>query len=171
MKKPKKDKALIAQLNSGNTELIINAIKKIREVGNISYLEDIFNIYSQHLAKDIKKTISQLICDIKDNKAAPFIVAFLGRIKNNDDLTCFTSCCWQSVVDYSDEVEFFTNLVIKGNYQLAIEAFSVVENSLASLDPVRRNHQVELLKKSISSVTNDKKPFIIEAIKTIENYN
>jgi hypothetical protein len=170
MKKQKKNKVLIARLNSGKAELVLDAIKKLRDVGNINYLDDIFKVYSSHAAREVKKAISDLISDIKDNKAAPFIVAFLGRIRNSDDLTCYTSCCWQSAIDYSSDIEFFTNLVISGNYQLAIEAFTVVENSLAGLEKKQRDNQVRLLKKSIVSVSEDKKPFIVEAIKTIENY-
>ncbi len=164
----KKNKEILKKLNSNIPASIIVAIKSIREIGNVSYLPDIFNIYHQNLSKDVKKEIYNLISDIKDNNAASYIVDFIGKIKKEEDISLFTASCWRSRIDFCEYVDFFTKLIIHGSYQTSIEAFTVIENCLHSLSQKTINNQIDTLKKSISTVQTEKKAFIAAIIKTLQ---
>ncbi|MBN2520572.1 MAG: hypothetical protein JXB17_08720, partial [Bacteroidales bacterium] len=140
----------------------------IREIGNVSYLPDIFDIYHQNISEEVKKEIYNLISDIKDNKAAPHIVNFIEKIEKEEDISLFTASCWRSRIDFCEYVEFFIKLVIRGSYQTSIEAFTVIENCMHGLSQETINNQIDILKKSISTIQTEKKPFIAAIIKTLQ---
>jgi hypothetical protein len=164
----KKDKNILAELFSGNPFHIVNAIEKIKKSGNIAYLPDIFSIYWAGIDPSVKLSISNLITELKTEQGVSYIVDFLEDIDDENDLSYFTGACWQSVLDFSNFIDFFIKLAINGNYETSIEAFSVIENSCLNINDEDRKKKAAILKNSLSSIPDEKKPLIVELIHVIE---
>ena len=166
----KKDTEIIKGLQSKNETVIIETILKLRNTGHIIYLEDVFKAYSNDFQESTKKVFLEFISDIKTGEATGYIVSFIKNLKNEDDIALFTSCCWQSGLDFHNYIDFFIDLIIGSNYQVSIEVFTVIENCMHNLENDVINRQVIKLKNSIKNVQNKKKPLLVELIKTFQSF-
>ncbi len=166
----KKDNEIVKCLRSKNEEVLIETLIKLRELGHIIYLNDIFDAYENDFNESTKKVFSEFISDIKTEEATKSIVNFIRNLKNEDDIALFTSSCWQSGLDFHNYIDFFIELIIKSNYQVSIEAFTVIENCMHNLDKGLINQQVARLKDSLGIVSEEKKPLIVELINIFQSF-
>ena len=162
------DKELLAKLNSGKPTDIIAAIKKLREVGNVNYLPDLFGVYDASLSELVKKELSNFICDLKDASAAPYIVHFLEGIELEEDREWFMSCCWQSRVDFCKQSGFFVDSIISGSYQTSIEAFTVIEDCLDKIGQEELALHIQSLKNALSEMDDEKRIFVKVIIDSLQ---
>ena len=66
------------------------------------------------------------------------------------------SSCWQSGLDYSEHATVFASLFAKGSYQLALECFTVLEESMNNLDRDVRDEIIKILRKGKESYSYEK---------------
>lgn len=168
--KKAKNKEIIKKLNSGNDTQYIEALNKLRDVGNITYLSDVFEAYTSSFSIDVKKNLLSFISDIKDKRAIPYIIGFLENIDNDEDLSYFVAGCWQSGLTYEKHIDFFTDMIINKKYQATLEAFTVVENCLHTLSNEDIQFQINKLKDALDRISEDKKLFIVEIINTFQSF-
>jgi len=79
------------------------------------------------------------------------------------------SACWQSGMDYSNNLDTFIGIFLKEDYLTALEAFSVIEQSLPYLEEHKLVQYREHLESGLNKVDKDKAPLVREMIKIMEN--
>jgi HEAT repeat protein len=120
--------AIIAKLNSGNESEILHAIDKIRVSGKPEYLPYLMPLLNKTSPVIVKDMALELLGDLKDPKAIPYLI---DAINNEDLILCrkeLVACCWQNGLDFSIQLPFFVDLVINNEFEIAFEAFTVIEN-------------------------------------------
>ncbi len=163
----KKNKELAAKLNSGNSNLIFEALREIRENGTISIIPHLFDLINENTSDIIKKDIVRLICDIKEQNAAPLLVDAILTRKFGEDTSDVIAIFWQSRLDFSNYLPVFIRVFIKEDYQTAIEAFTVVESSISNMSIEIQQECMDILKTAEGSITLLKRPLYEELIKII----
>jgi hypothetical protein len=166
-KENKKNKELVAKLNSGNSKLIFEALKEIRENGTISIIPHLFDLINENTSDIIKKDIVRLICDIKEQNAAPLLVDAILTRKFGEDTSDVIAIFWQSRLNFSNYLPVFIRVFIKEDYQTAIEAFTVVESSISNMSNEIQQECMDILKTAEGSITSLKRPLYEELIKVI----
>ena len=167
----KKNKELVYKLNSADNLLILEALKEIKEKGTISIIPHLFDLINENTPDIIKKEIFQLICDIKEQSAAPLLVDSILTRKFGEDTSQVIVTFWQSRLDFSDYLPAFIRIFIKEDYQTALEAFTVVEGSISNITQEIKQECIDILKSADKSVTHEKRPLYDELIKVISgNY-
>lgn len=164
----KKEELLIRKLQSADTSIVIEALKKIKEVSKISIIPHLFDLINENTQSIIKNDILQIICDIKERDAIPLLINEISSRDFGADMSKVISTFWQSRLDFSNYLPTFIRIFIKEDYQTAIEAFTVVEESLYRIDPEIKQECLNILKSSSARVSDEKRPLFKEMVTMLE---
>ena len=162
-----REKGWVSQLESNNPASVIIAIKEIRQHGSINILPYLFRIMKPPTHEAIRESILMLIGELKNQDAVPVIVSILEQADRGGDFTRLVAACWQSGLDFSSQIPVFIRIFLDGDYQTAIEAFSVIEESFMNADATNQKSCLQLLEKSSTKVSEDKYPLYKELMKLI----
>jgi hypothetical protein len=164
--------ALIGQLASPNLGTARKALTLVGKQAGIKELKLIIETLAKISDLHLKEEVTDLLSTIRA-KEAPGIFA---EAVANPDLAGIrlelTRACWESQLDFSNHLILFTHLFIAGDYGLALEAFSVIENTFLE-HPVPQEITTEvfdLLKNSLPDQTETKARLVRELILVIEPF-
>ncbi len=157
-----------ASLASDNEERVIAKLHELKSSGKACLFPSILGLLEQSRSKSVKQEVILLISNIKDQKCVPFIVDFIKKDVHNDWTSRVISVCWQSRLDYSNDLNTFIHCFVSGDYQVALESFTVIEEMLlrANLKSIRKSKK--LLVDGISKINAEKKTLYNELIKVLD---
>ena len=163
-------KRQISILRSGNTKAITDILDEIREDGDISILPEIFELMLVGADDSVNKKCTTLLCDIKATDAKIFFIDAIKDVKFKPILNQLVSACWQNGLQYADEVLLFADILLKEEYIVSIEAFTVIENSIGDMDDKKRAELIVSLETGLKVSDKEKEPLIKELIRVIKAY-
>ena len=144
------------KLNSTKESDILEAITLIADNALVSYLPSLAEKYSKFLGTEIAEKIETLFNDLRHKEAIPVI---LPLISNNslDQKTklMLISSCWQSGMDYSEQLMDFVPLLKNPEFIFAFEAFTVIESNIDFLDLKNKLILKDLINKVKKDVPED----------------
>ena len=160
------DKAIINSLKSNDKSIVLKALKDIRHKGNLTLLNQVFRVLESKPDEQIYGEIMNLLNDLKDNSVVPLISDYIKDCRNEEIREMVISSCWQSNLNFSEYLDIFNKIVVEDNYQNAVEAFTVVEQTinLHNVDQKIIENSKEYLKKSLAKVDPGKKSLVEELI-------
>lgn len=164
------EKNQISTLRSGNSKAILSTLKEIRTTGRITILPEIFELMLITEEKEIISACHVLLSDLKTVDAVPLIISALKEEKFRSIRHLIVSSCWQNGLNYQTDILLFANIVIEDDYLTAIEAFTVIENSIGDLDDKAISKLISRLQTGLASVEEQKKALIKELISAIKNF-
>lgn len=160
----------IQSLHSGNKSAILNTLKELRTLGKVSILPDLFQVMMVQEDEQIREEISNLLNDLKDPEAAEQLANAVANPEYRSIQANLTSACWQNGLSYSKYLDVFTKVLLSGTYEAALEAFTVLEETIGELDtPVRQKLSTKL-KSKVGEVKEELKPLVSAMVKTIDSY-
>ncbi|MEA1874584.1 MAG: hypothetical protein U9N51_09190 [Bacteroidota bacterium] len=135
-------KAIVKQLLSNDSVVLIDSINKIREMGNVKMFPAVFDLYQRNVSADVQDTILKLVMDVKNKAASAYIVDELSSRKWNDGLSELLSAIWQSGLDYGAYLSVFIPFVKSEDMTVTIEALTCIEEffyneSVVNQDEIR----------------------------------
>ncbi|MBN2350527.1 MAG: HEAT repeat domain-containing protein [Bacteroidales bacterium] len=163
-------KEIAAKLHSGNDNIILAVISELRQTGSAEILPYVFELVSASKSSEVRDSAIQFLSNIKDKTAVPFIVKELVARKYGENYSRLVATCWQSRLNYSEYMDTFVLIFVKENYQTALEAFTVIEESLVSASQDKRTACYNLLLSKKKSIAEDKIPLYRELIKIVGSY-
>lgn len=125
-KKP--DPKLVALLQSGDEKHILHTILHLRSLGNPDHLPLIMPLLLKPVGTSVKKAVLELLSDLKYQKAVPLLIRAIIDQEYLDVRKDLITCCWQCGLDFSDHLPFFVDLVVENEFELAFEAFTVIDS-------------------------------------------
>jgi hypothetical protein len=163
-----KQKQHIAMLTKSSDENVISTLIELKEHGNLFYLGTLLDLVVSDRSEMLKKALVDFISDIKLQEAVPIISDFILMQFEKNDVTKLVTASWQSRLDFSKHLAPYFQVLIKGNYKIAFEAFTVIENSLDSLTPNDLKAHMALVKKGIPKADRDKQLLLLEMVSVID---
>ncbi|MBN1252722.1 MAG: hypothetical protein JXR51_03475 [Bacteroidales bacterium] len=158
----------IKKLFGNNIEDILFTINGLRNTGNTQILPHLIKLLNQNKNTKVRKALTDFFNDIKSQEAVNEIVTAL---KNNEYLeihNILLSACWQSGLDFSNYIDVFIDIFIKGSYLEAIEAFTVIENIDKNVNGEIIESSISKLKSEITSFEADKKELMVELVHVLK---
>jgi predicted DNA-binding protein len=147
VKSEKKLKNLEDLLKKNDPALINRAIEMLREEepfeGAIALLA---SCYDENEAPLIRRAIENFMNDIKDQSLRPEIIEEIKKDFKPETKTMLVSSCWQSRLDYSGFSYDLASAFLNNSYSVAVECFTVIEESIPMMDTKAKNKIVELIK-------------------------
>ena len=162
------DKNILSKIYSKDSEQTKEAIEEIKEKKDSRYLPALFELFKPETPDLVKENILTFIRDLKSQDSVPLIMEMLSKTEEEEDLVRLASACWQSRLDFGNYLHNFVSLIIGYNYQVALEAYTVIENSIFSIDKDHLPGEIDRLKGALGEISEEKKPLVMEAIKSLQ---
>jgi hypothetical protein len=162
--KKKQDPQIIKDLWSGDDLLVLKTLHKLRKEGNLAYMPDLFNLLCRTGNELIEKELIRFIADIKEKGVVPIVVAGLEEPELKNARAGMLSAIWQSGLDYSPYMNLFIQLFIEGDYMVALESFTVIEQSLEHLSETEIKQERNHLLDGLEDISEEKKPLARELV-------
>lgn len=158
IKSEKKLKELALQLKNEDDLIVANAIEALREEepfeGAVGLLAD---CYDENEATIVKKAIQSFMNDLKDRTVRAEVIAAIKGVREPGTLNMLISSLWQSGLDYSVFARDIAEVFLKSDYGTAIECYTVMEESLPSMNRQQKDEIVKLIGDNPFPESDDKK--------------
>lgn len=128
MEKKKLNNELIKGLESGNSDIELQVLNKIRKEGFADYLPVIADLFVRAESTEVKDKISSIFQDLKDTDGGAIIIDLLKHTSNIELRSMLLTACWASSLDFSNYLEDFIDIALGGEYMQIFEVITVVEN-------------------------------------------
>ncbi|MGE4290002.1 MAG: hypothetical protein AB7E36_15060 [Salinivirgaceae bacterium] len=151
----KQNKILAEQLKSANKELILDTIKSLRHEGNDEVLELLTQMYLNQTNNEISEAIYRFFCDLKNQHSAETVMQLIKNPEYHQAKKMLVSSCWQSRLNYIVYLETFIAMVFNEPFELAFEAFTVVENMEARVSEQRKNELLAFVDANMDNCIDD----------------
>ncbi len=163
------EKKWITALESSDPESIITTLYEIRNSGSVKILPVLFNLIHKKTDPGIRNEILNMLSEIKSQEAVPLITSSLDKNDYGDYMPAFIAACWQSGLDFSKYLRVFAGLFIQGDYKTALEAFTVIEESIPNASENDHMDCIRFLRDAECMVTDEKLPLYKELRKVVES--
>jgi hypothetical protein len=163
---------LLRQLNSEDPAIVLKALKKLEIVANIKDLPEIIRVMTRLTDAKLLQEFELFLSNIRSKEAPAVLAQFLADPICVNIRLELTRSCWESQLDYSPHLLLFAHLFIAGDFILALEAFSVIENT-CSERPVNNKLVKEiqlLIKNSLPDQPETKQRLARELIEVLEPF-
>lgn len=142
-----KSKEILSNLKSADPEFILEIIDKIRESGNRFIMAGLIDLLHETDLQEIKKSVLNLLSELKNKESVPVFIEAIQNEKYAGERKDLVACCWQNGLTYNEYLTVFIDLVIHEEFQIAFEAFTVIENMFGRVED-------EIIDKEIVKVTD-----------------
>jgi hypothetical protein len=159
---------LIEKLYSKNTSEAIFALNQIRNSGNPNILPQLLEFLYCGANNEVRKGIIEILNDLKIQAATSEIINAIKNSKSQDIQKILLTSIWQSGLDYSAHLEIFVDLFISGNFEIAFEAFTIIDNMDCNIDSQNIDILINKLKFSASDIGNEKADLLVELVRVIQ---
>ncbi len=136
--------------------------------GNLTYVPDLLKLLSQTGSELIEKELIRFLADIKEQGVVPLVAAGLKKPGLARAHAGILSAIWQSGLDYSSHMDLFIQLFIEGDYLVALESFTVIEQSMEHISNQKIEKERQHLLDGLTRVSEDKKPLARELINLLQ---
>jgi hypothetical protein len=155
-------------LRSKNDKQIIAKLRELKEIGNVNIFPFILELLESSNSADIIEEVLGIIRDLRDQRCVPVIVEYIEKNKTGVHLGGVISSCWQSRLDFHAYLNSFATPFIYGDYQTALEAFTVIEEMLWKSSDSQIMACRNILVENSHVITAEKKPLYHELIKVLD---
>lgn len=167
-KKIKPDPQILKDLWSADDVIVLKTLQRLRSDGNLTYLPDLLNLLERTGSELIEKELIRFLADIKQKAIVPLVVKGLrepGLIKARAGIL---SAIWQSGLDYSAYLDLFIQLFLEGDYMVALESFTVIEQTVDHLSKEAIAEERKNLLDGLKNVSEEKKPLARELVNILQ---
>ncbi len=162
------EKRIVELLTSSNDDVVISMLSELKNEDNLFVVEPILDILSAERSNMLKRAIVEFASEIKNPKAVDSLSNYLTNWFTKRRVVDVCTICWQCRLDFSSKLPVFFDILIRGDYQTAFEAFTVIENSLCNLTTLQLQEFIQLVKGGIAKSDRDKQLLLLEMISVLE---
>ena len=164
MNQGKIDEQIKKNLFSANTNVVISAIEAIQKKGNKLYIPILFDLLNSSPETEIESEIINLLGTVKDKETVNSFVRAIEDDKYKGIRKLILTACWQNGLDFSTFLPVFIDLIINEEWEIAFEAFTVVDNLefLPSDEIIKVS--VSKINKAMSAASDQNKYFLNEIL-------
>lgn len=138
------NKEIIERLKSGDSTLVEAAVREVQENGDLGMAGVLLECLGEMEEGGQSTVVSGLLADIKDSGFRKLLMDRLKEAKSDRERCALLRVVWESALDYSAYLEVFLQLLQEGEFSVAFEASTVIENMVHRLsrEQYQRLHEV-----------------------------
>lgn len=153
---------IIQKIQSEQPELLTSAIQEIKENGDLSMAKLLLETLPAIQDFHTKTMLLHLLADIKENAFKEIVIQQIkATIHTPEVQTDLLRIVWESSLNYSDYLPLFLDIIQNGEFTVAFEASTIIENMLHQLT----SEQLHQLNHFIETFSAEKQ-FLVENIQT-----
>lgn len=157
---------ILADLRSNDPEFVLETIEKVKESGNHLILGGLLDLLHETQLPEIKKSVLTLLSELKNKESIPYLIAAIQNEKFSKERLDLVACCWQNGLSYNAYLPLFIDLVIRSEFLIAFEAFTVVENMYGRIEEDVIENELLKINHALESA-RDEKGYLLNGLLTI----
>jgi hypothetical protein len=162
MNQGKIDEQIKKNLFSANTDIVISALETIRRKGNKLYLPVLFDLLNSSPETEIETEIKNLLGSVKDKDSVNSFMRAIEDDKYKYIRKEILTTCWQNGLDFSTFLPVFIDLIIFESWEIAFEAFTVIDNLEYLPNQEIIKISVDKINKALPHASDQNKYFLSE---------
>ncbi len=163
MEKIDKLSRLKSAIKSGSPELTDHALEEIKTKGDDTYIAPLIAFLHQPISKEAKENIYQLFIELKHENSVDQLINEMENETDLDILVRLVATCWQNGLNYSKHLPYFVQLIMDQEFQIAFEAFTVIENMYGKIDYDVEATLLAEIEKSLP-MAEDRKQYLLKGL-------
>jgi hypothetical protein len=118
--------------------------------------------------KDIRHDVLNML---RSNSATaiPMVVEAIKSRKGEENKASLVAACWESGLNFSNHLLFFTELAVNEDFLVAIEAVTVIGEMQGPFDAAQAEQSVALVKSFLTKGSSDKTGLLSDLLITLES--
>ena len=156
-KKQLKVKELLLEINSNDIARVKKGLNSLKIHGDSSVIRSLLTIIKNQDAEDeqINKEIWQFLHDLSDSSAASEVIACVKDDEYSDLHILLLHSMWNSKLNYSEFLSAIVTKAIKGDFMIALECLTIIENLDGPFDAGSVMESQLLLAESVKDKNKD----------------
>lgn len=123
-------------LHSTKSAEVISALKKIPDQGNATLIKPLLRAYLAWPDEaEIQEKIEKILGELKTQAAVPELISALQDDEFDELRAMIISVFWHAGIYPTDELDVLIHHALRGDFMVALEVVTVVENSDTFTDP------------------------------------
>lgn len=155
---------------SEDEKKIVHKLNDIRQNGKPAIIPLIANLMGKHKSDPIEKVSLEILGQLKEKECIPYVIESIKSANSDELKRKLIMTCWQSGLDYNEHIIEFAREFLIGSFEIAIEAFSVIEEWIHDSPMELKVACTKYLKENINLVAENKKSFYLELVKLVESH-
>lgn len=164
MEKLKIDEQIKTNLFSTNTSVVIATLDSIKKQGNKLYIPILFDLLNSSPEPEIEQEIRNLLGTVKDKETINSFMRAVEQEKYKSIRKKILISCWQNGLDFSTFMPVFIDLVINEEWDVAFEAFTLIDNMEYVPSKEILDISIDKIHKAIPSASEQTKYFLREIL-------
>ena len=164
-----KTKKILSDLKSVDSEFVIETISQIKESGNSTILLALIELLHQTSDDEIKKSILALLAELKDKSSVPILFSAITNPEYENERRELVASCWQNGLGYNEYLPLFIDLIIREDFLIAFEAFTVIENMFGVIPDEVIELEIVKIEKAQMAADEQKSYLLTNILSMIRN--
>jgi hypothetical protein len=119
---------LLADISTGNSAKIINALDALQVYGDETIIEPLILTLTGNVDQTGTAEIVEFLSSLKSSKAVAKIMETIHNPVFAKQRQLILSTIWNSPLNYSDYLADFIEIAVKGDFMEALECLTILEN-------------------------------------------
>lgn len=120
--------ALLMDVKSSNTTVVKTALEGLKIIGEPSILHPIILELNTKNHTEKNSLILEFLACLKDSKARSVMIDLMQQSELKEYQQLLLSTIWNSPLDYTQYLEIFVDLAVKGDFMTTLECLTIIEN-------------------------------------------
>jgi hypothetical protein len=129
---------IVGRLRSGEPEVVEAAVREVREKGDLEVAAALLGCLGELGEGRLATTVCNLLADVRDSRFRALLMERLEASRDEGERCALMRVVWESALDYSAYLEVFLRLLEEGEFAVAFEASTVIENMVHHLSAEQR---------------------------------
>ncbi|MBX7094255.1 MAG: hypothetical protein K1X56_06000 [Flavobacteriales bacterium] len=118
---------LLKDLNSGDQHTVLESIKKIKSLGDASYIFPLLDKwFSSH--GEVEQELTELLYTLKDKKVNEVLVDALDEKRFIPQRAKIMTIFWNAGLEPKEFLSTFIRIALEGDFMTALECLTLIEN-------------------------------------------
>lgn len=166
-KTSKKDE-LISDLFSPKEETVLKALQKVPSEGNARFVIPLLKTFREwESSGEIRSKVESILKQLKSESAVPELITALEDPEFEDQRALIISAFWNSGIFPENDVDVLVRQAIRGDYMVALEALTVIENIEAEMDHDMLQGAIFDLDEALETEETEHTPLLVELKKLL----
>lgn len=162
--KQQKFKEIRSGLSSNDTKILTSTLQEVKKSGSSVLIAELVGLLRRTNKKEVKNQILEILNNLKSQASAKELAQAIRKNKQRSLLSHLVAACWKNGLDYTEFIDDFIDVFIQHDYLIALDAFTVIENSTRYLPGDSLEPRIDRLKNHVSEMDDNKKVLTRELI-------
>jgi len=161
---PKPNQQIISKLQSGNLEQVTETMGELRETGDSTYIPVLIDLLHSSRDSEISAKILTFLADIKNSDVIHHLLDAIQNEKYINERKNLVAICWQNRFDFSPNLPLFIDLLVREEFEVALEAYTVITNMTGKINTDMLTAEIAKIKSLITKVDEQKQQLLMDVI-------